>query len=167
MRHVRSISTAVALMLVATVGLTSLYAQNRVRRQPTKPPQMQEKEVTLTGKLVDLQCYMTGKYPTKDEAECARNCLRAGVPAALETDKGLVIVGMGYRGPGHALAQHAMATVELKGKLYEKQGVKYMDVASVKVTKPAPKAEAEEEQPEEPEQPEQPQEPEQPEPNEP
>ena len=148
MKHARFIGAAAAIAVAATLGLSSLFAQSREQT----PPQKQEtkgKEVTLVGKIVDLQCYMTGEYPTKDQAECARKCIRAGVPAALETDNGLVIVGMGHRGPGREIEKHAMATVELKGKLYEKHGVKYIDIASVKPAKPEPEEEEDWEWPEE------------------
>ncbi|HUU96423.1 MAG TPA: hypothetical protein VM487_11835 [Phycisphaerae bacterium] len=154
MQHARFIGAAAAIAVFATLGLSSLFAQSRGQT----PPQKQEtkgKEVTLVGKIVDLQCYMTGEYPTKDQAECARKCIRAGVPAALETDNGLVIVGMGQRGPGREIEKHAMATVELKGKLYEKHGVKYIDIASVKPAKPGPEEEGDWEEPEE-EEPDQP-----------
>jgi hypothetical protein len=166
MKHARFIGAAAAIAVATTLGLSSLFAQSRAQT----PPQKQEtkgKEVTLVGKIVDLQCYMTGEYPTKDQAECARKCIRAGVPAALETDNELVIVGMGHRGPAREIEKHAMATVELKGKLYEKHGVKYIDIVSVKAAEVAkPESEEEEEEdwqwPEEREEPEEPEEPESP-----
>jgi len=161
MKHARFIGAAAAVAVFATLGLSSLFAQNREQAAPQKQ-ETKGKEVTLVGKIVDLQCYMTGEYPTKDQAECARKCIRAGVPAALETDNGLVILGMGHRGPGREIEKHAMAMVELKGKLYEKHGVKYIDIVSVKATKvakPEPEEDwewPEEDEPEEPEDPERP-----------
>ena len=154
MKHARLIGAAAAIAVATTLGFSSLFAQSREQA----PPQKQEvkgKEVTLVGKIVDLQCYMTGEYPTKDQAECARKCIRAGVPVALETDSGLVIVGMGHRGPAHEIEKHALTTVELKGKLYEKHGVKYIDIASVKAAKPAkPEPKEEEDWPDEEDEPE-------------
>jgi hypothetical protein len=143
MRHARFIGTAAAVVAFAALGLSSLLAQSGGQTPPQKPD-TKAKEVTLVGKIVDLQCYMTGQYPTKDQAECARKCIRAGVPAALETDNGLVIVGMGYRGPGREIEKHAMATVELKGKLYERHGLKYIDIVTVKTASPKPEPEEEE-----------------------
>ncbi len=161
MKHARFIGAAAAVAVFATLGLSSLFAQNREQAAPQKQ-ETKGKEVTLVGKIVDLQCYMTGEYPTRDQAECARKCIRAGVPAALETENGLMILGMGHRGPGREIEKHAMATVELKGKLYEKHGVKYIDIVSVKATKvakPEPEEDwewPEEDEPEEPEDPERP-----------
>lgn len=153
MKRATLIGVAAAVAVFATLGLSSLFAQGLERTLPQKQ-ETKGKEVTLVGKIVDLQCYMTGEYATKDQAECVRKCIRAGVPVALETDKGLVIVGMGYQGPAREVEKHALAMVEVKGKLYEKHGVKYVDITSAKPTKPVP--EEEEDEPEEPEDPDRP-----------
>jgi hypothetical protein len=147
MKPTRLFAAAVATTVVVTVGLSSLFAQSRQQRTPPAKPEAQGKEITLTGKLVDLQCYMTGQYPTKNQVESTRKCIRAGVPAAVETSNGLVVVGMGHRGPARTLAKHGLSKVELTGRLYEKQGIKYIDVTSVKEAKPAqPELQEEEEE---------------------
>ena len=52
------------------------------------------------------------------------------VPAALETEEGLIVIGMGERGPSRTLIPLAFKKVEVKGKLYEKDGLQYLDMAS-------------------------------------
>jgi len=144
MKHSGLIGATAAVTVVAMLGLSTLFAQSRAPTAPKKQ-ETKAKEVTLIGKVVDLQCYMTEEYPTKDKVECARRCIRAGVPVALETETGLVIVGMGQRGPAKEVEKHALALVEVKGKLYEKHGIKYVDITSVKAAKPAePEPEPEE-----------------------
>ena len=69
MKHARLVGTALALALVTTLGLSSLFAQSRQRTPPEQPGTQQGKEMVLVGKLVDLQSYMTGQYPTKDQVE--------------------------------------------------------------------------------------------------
>ncbi len=98
---------------------------------------------TLTGKIVDLQCYMTGKHEGDDPVKCAAACIKNGVPVGLETKDGLVILGHGMTGAAKMLEPLAMQEVEVKGKLYEKGGVKYVDVLTV-VKKAEPPAPAEE-----------------------
>lgn len=93
------------------------------------------KEVTLTGRVVDLQCAMTGEYPSADHAKCTADCIRSGVPAGLETSDGIIILGQGRNGPGKTLVPLAFEQVQAKGKLYEKGGVRYLDVASVEKSK--------------------------------
>ncbi len=144
MGNVRIVGVVAAGVLVLVLGLSTLSAQN----QPPKPPghpEAQGKEVTLTGKLVDLYCFMTGDQPDKDPAKCTEMCLKKGVPAALETDDGLLLLGKGANGIGREAARHALRMVEVKGKLYQKHGLKYLDVASIKEAKKVESDEEEEE----------------------
>ena len=67
-----------------------------------------------------------------DEEKCVRDCLRNGVPAALDTDDGLVVLGKGTKGPKSTILTHAFKQIEVKGKLYEKNGLKYLDIESIK-----------------------------------
>lgn len=132
MTKTKWIAAATTFALVTTIGLSTLFAQERQRPRRHAPPSREApaREVTLSGTLVDLQCYMSGKFVGKSPEACARNCIRRGVPAALETNEGLVVLGMA-RGNAGKLAAHAMRTVDVTGTLYEKRGLKYLEVASV------------------------------------
>jgi hypothetical protein len=162
MTKTRWLAAAATVAFVTAVGLSTLYAQERQRTKSGTPPAQtaEAKEVTLSGKLVDLQCYMSGKFVGKSLEACSRACIRRGVPAALETNDGLVVLGMA-KGASARLATHAMDAVEVTGKLYEKRGLKYLDVTSVqklKSLRPKPGEEdaADEPKPEPEEAPEEP-----------
>ena len=58
--------------------------------------------------------------------------IRLAVPAALETPTGLVVLGQGTAGAGKTLIPLAFQDVEVQGKLYEKGGVRYLDITSAK-----------------------------------
>jgi hypothetical protein len=134
MGRVRTVAAVAAGVLVFALGLSTLLAQNEPSR-PRGQRAMQGKEVTFTGKIVDLHCFMTGSQPDKDAARGTERCLREGVPAALEMDNGIVLLGKGTRGIGREVARHALGMVEVTGKLYEKHGLKYVDVTSLKEVK--------------------------------
>jgi hypothetical protein len=97
---------------------------------------VQAEDLTAVGTLVDLQSYMTGKVPRKDPTKWSRECIRRGVPAALETDGELIVLGMAKGRPAE-LAEYATKTVRVRGKLYEKGGVKYLEVVGIRVAKPS------------------------------
>jgi len=92
-----------------------------------RPP----REVTLTGRVVSVHAFMTGEYSSPDQAKSTGDNIRAGVPAALETSAGLILLGQGTTGVGKTLIPLAFQEVEVHGKQYEKGGVKYIDIASV------------------------------------
>jgi hypothetical protein len=141
MNRNRSAFLAVAAVAAALILTSALTAGERAEKRPGF------REATLTGKVVDLHCYMTGRFPSTDAVKCTRECLMVGVPAALETEDGLVMIGKGPKGAGREVAPFALQNVELKGKLYERRGVRYIDFASVKAAQKLPPVEP----PEEPE----------------
>ena len=59
----------------------------------------------------------------------------------METEKGLIVIGMGERGPSRTLIPLALKKVEVKGKLYEKDGLQYLDMASATLVQEKNKAE--------------------------
>ncbi|MCK4659011.1 MAG: hypothetical protein KAV82_05765 [Phycisphaerae bacterium] len=145
MKYQRVVAIAVVAVSAATILASALYAGDK---QGKKPAPKQDKksaprEVTLTGKVVDLHCYMTERFPSADAVKCTRECIRVGVPAALETDDGLIIIGKGLKGPARDIAPLALQNVELKGKLYERHGLRYIDIISAKVVKKTPPVEEE------------------------
>ena len=144
MKFFRSRPMIVTAAFVAVVFASTLLAGGRPKASP-KP-----EDVTLVGLVVDLQTYMTEKCPNDDFAKCTRDNIRGGVAAALETDDGLIMVGMGDKGPARLLVPLAYQTAEVTGKLYDREGFLYLDMSAAKVYK----EEAEEEAHEQPQQPE-------------
>lgn len=121
------------------------------RPMPAKPQVVAERpprEVTMTGRVVSLHAFMTGQNSSPDQAKSAADNIRAGVPAALDTPTGLILLGQGTTGVGRTLVPLAFHEVEVHGKLYEKGGLKYIDIASVEAVE-VEEEEEEEEAPEE------------------
>ncbi len=91
-------------------------------------------EVTLTGEVLDLHCYMlhpeTGHGP--DHAKCANSCIDRGLPAGFLSDgKVYVLLGPGHDSPAKVVAGHAGQPVTLTGKLVEHGGMAAIQVKSV------------------------------------
>lgn len=74
--------------------------------------------VTLTGEIVDTKCYLGVMNPGAGRLhkDCARNCLRGGIPA------GLVAGGKLYFLEGRDFSGHAGLRVTLKGRALERAG---------------------------------------------
>jgi len=101
---------------------------------PARSPAVAERpprEVTMTGRVVSVHAFMTGQPASPDQAKSTADNLRSGVPAALDTPTGLILLGQGATGVGRTLIPLAFQEVEVHGKLYEKGGLKYIDIASV------------------------------------
>lgn len=129
MKNLRTLAALAFAVAAVIAGASSLRAGGE-RKKPVKP-----EDVTLVGTIVDLQSLMTGKFTGTDPVRATQDCIRQGVPAALETEDGLIVIGMGERGPSRTLIPLALKKVEVKGKLYDKDGLQYLDMASATLVK--------------------------------
>lgn len=118
----------VSAVTVAVVFLNPLMAEPQAAKREKKVEQ--GREMTFVGKIVDLQNFMNGKYPSDDKAKCTADALKAGVPAAIDTPSGLVVIGQAGNSPSKTLIPLAFTRAKVSGKYYEKNGLKYIDIAS-------------------------------------
>jgi hypothetical protein len=111
MLHVRSRRLAVvsAALLVAGVAVGNFVSADEKASKGA--------DKVMTGQLVDSRCYVKMGATDGDHAECAVQCLKDGIPAALVTESGemyyIVAPAMGF-------AEYANRTVRLTGKANEK-----------------------------------------------
>ena len=120
---------------VLCTALVSTIVVAVITAGPGPKGQKKPRDVTVTGKVVDLHSYMTGKFASGDPMRSTRACIQAGVAAALETADGLIIVGQGLKGPRKTLARLAYQRAELKGRLYKRGGLRYIDMSDAKLAK--------------------------------
>ena len=127
MRSVRLHGSVVVIVVTCLVGASTLVARGG-RDRPPKP-----QEVTLTGTITDLHSYVT------DETQPARNAqrlIRSGIPAILDTKAGPVLLGGVSKQYRKDLLKLVHEDVEVEGELYEKRGLRYLDVASLDLWSP-------------------------------
>ncbi len=126
----RIFGNRLGLALALCLAFGTIVASTLSGASGSKAKSYAPRDVTLIGKVVDLHSYMTGKAGSNDMARWTQMAIRSGVPAALETEDGLILIGQGEKGPTRTILPFAFKPVELRGKLYEKDGVVYIDVVS-------------------------------------
>ena len=92
-------------------------------------------EVTWTGEVVDLACYINQGARGSDHAGCAKSCVKNGQPMGLLTDDGtLVLLAADHKNgkPYEALKDMAGDKAEVSGSLAEKDGMKVVTVTGSK-----------------------------------
>jgi hypothetical protein len=119
--RVRSLAIAIAIVAaLAVAGATGA----------------QEKEVTLTGEIVDLQCYLTkhgGEGRGADHAGCANACIGRGVAAGFLAKDGTLYVLFDAKmiSPKDAIAGLAGKRVTITAAPLERDGVKALRLLRV------------------------------------
>jgi hypothetical protein len=90
-------------------------------------------DLTLSGEVVDLHCYLTRGARGTEHAGCANACLSRGVTAGFRAEDGRLFVLLAERpvSAKETLAGLAGARVTLKGALVERDGMKALQVKSV------------------------------------
>lgn len=96
------------------------------------------KDVTLTGELIDMACFMAHEGRGKKHAKCAQQCVLGGAPVGLLTGDGKVYLLVEDHSTPKAKKPYAQAkelvaeTVTIMGHAYERGGVQAIVVESVK-----------------------------------
>ncbi len=95
-----------------------------------------EEEVTLEGEPVDIQCYLGGQRGA-GHAACARSCAEKGLPIGFVTkgndgkEQMYLVMGGNHKSAKDYMAKHMGKTVQAKGKVVEKDGLKILTVSKV------------------------------------
>ncbi len=102
------------LMLFALLGMlvSVSYAHEHAGMSGGKG-----KEVTVTGTLVDVNCYLKDGHTGDNHdsmKKCGRDCLKDGLPAGVLVDKKLYIVVF----PGSVFMDFVGKQVEISGDVY-------------------------------------------------
>lgn len=95
----------------------------------------QDKETTVKGELLDMDCYIASGAHGNDHKSCADMCVKGGAPMGVLTTDGkvyLLVSGHNKKEPYEELKKHAGEEVTVTGKLTEKDGIKGIVVSDVK-----------------------------------
>jgi hypothetical protein len=80
-------------------------------------------EVTVTGEIVDMACYVDHNATGPKHADCARKCISSGLPVGIKGEDGKTYLLIGDHKPiNNELASLAAQTVTVKGKLVSRDG---------------------------------------------
>jgi hypothetical protein len=96
---------------------------------------VRDKKVSIKGEIVDTGCYMARGAHGEKHKECAVKCASNGMPIAILTDKGKLVLLTPNHDDADAFdkaKELAGANVEVSGMLMEKGGITAIDITSIK-----------------------------------
>jgi len=96
------------------------------------------KKVSLTGEIVDMQCYTSSAAHGEDHKECATGCIKGGAPVGLLDKDGkvfLLVKNEKDAGDYSRLVDYASQTVTITGTLYNRGGINSVVVGTVQAAK--------------------------------
>jgi hypothetical protein len=120
---------AAAILISATV--TGLLIKWSERRHSSVAG---AQEILVTGEVLDMTCYIASNLSGPDHAECARVCIRNGLPVGIKAQDGKVYLLTGE--PGHSvnaeLADYAAKIVTIKGRQTVRDGFAQLQVEEIR-----------------------------------
>jgi len=120
-----------AAVIVISASVTALLMKwSEGRNRPIAGAQ----EILVTGEVLDMTCYIAYNLSGPDHAECARVCIRNGLPVGIKAQDGKVYLLTGE--PGHSvnaeLADYAAKIVTIKGKQTMRDGFAQLQVEEIR-----------------------------------
>ena len=125
----RVLQLAAAIFISASVTLLLMKWSERRHRSVAGA-----QEILVTGEVLDMTCYIAYNLSGPDHAECARVCIRNGLPVGIKAQDGKVYLLTGE--PGHSvnaeLADYAAKIVTIKGKQSIRNGFTQLQVEEIR-----------------------------------
>ena len=95
----------------------------------------QDKSATVSGEVVDMNCYMASEAKGDGHKSCALGCIKNGGPMGVLTSDGKLYLLLEDHSKKDAYAEakkHAGEQITVTGTLAEKDGIKSISVSEVK-----------------------------------
>jgi len=122
------INPMIALMVIFSMAMFSFVGINDNNERLAE-------EVTITGEVLDMNCYMSGEKHGMAHQKCAQGCLSGGAPMGLLTKdkKVYLLTKNNAKADAYTTLQgKAAEEVTVTGTLHERGGVAAIVVSSVK-----------------------------------
>lgn len=91
--------------------------------------------VTVTGEVLDMACYLDHGAHGAKHASCANKCIASGLPVGLKSADGTVYLLIGEHKPiNEELASSGGKTITVQGKLVTRDGINLLENVEVSKT---------------------------------
>jgi hypothetical protein len=119
-----------AAAIVILGGITAVWLN---LSQRGRHPLVQGQEIVVKGEVLDMTCYIAHNLSGPQHAECAKTCIRKGLPVGIKGEDGKTYLLVGKTQPVNAeLADYAAKTVTIRGKETMRDGFAQLEVEEIR-----------------------------------
>jgi hypothetical protein len=116
-----------ACMLIIFISSVNVNGNGHSHNHSHKP-EKKSNEVTITGEILDLACYLDHGARGEGHAKCARKCIKSGLPVGIKAEDGKTYLLIGeHKIINKTLAPHAAKTITIRGKLVSRDGINLIE----------------------------------------
>lgn len=117
---------------VAVIGAGLITMWSAQAAEEHKHAEKAGSDVTVTGEVLDMACYIDHGASGEKHAGCAKMCIESGLPVGIKATDGKTYLLIGEHKPiNKELAEHAAKTITVKGKLVERDGFRMIANAEI------------------------------------
>lgn len=130
----RFVAVAVAAVTVGLVAAWTVQAaeEEHEHGEKHKHADQEKKEVTVTGEVLDMACYLDHGASGPKHADCAKTCISSGLPVGIKGNDGKTYLIIGEHKPMNAqLAEYAAKTITVRGKAVSRDGFNMIENAEI------------------------------------
>ena len=120
----------VAAAIVILAGITAVWLNLSQRGRHAL---VQGQEIVVKGEVLDMTCYIAHNLSGPQHAECAKTCIRKGLPVGIKGEDGKIYLLVGEKRSLNAeLADYAAKTVTIRGKETMRDGFALLQVEEIR-----------------------------------
>lgn len=114
---------SVALLLTVPIDAHEKHSHNDAHKAPLQKTS-EVGNVTVTGEVIDLVCYLDHAATGPKHADCAKTCIEGGLPVGLKGKDGTTYILVGeHKAMNKTLAPYAAKTITVRGKHVSRDGI--------------------------------------------
>ncbi len=118
--------------LISVAAAAAFFASSAVAHDEKHEGSAATDEITVTGEVVDMVCYIDHGGSGAEHADCAKECIRMGLPVGIKATDGKTYLLVGEHKPLNAtLAPLAAKTITVKGKAVSRDGFNMIENAEI------------------------------------
>ena len=123
--------TLQSILALATVSALTTFAFAHEGEKHDKA-RSEAKEITVTGEVLDMACYIDHGATGDKHADCAKKCIIMGLPVGIKGEDGKTYLLIGDHKPlNKQLADSAAKTITVRGKFTSRDGFNMIENAEV------------------------------------
>ena len=120
----------VAAAMIILAGVTAVWLN---LSQRGRHPLVQGQEIVVKGEVLDMTCYIAHNLSGPQHAQCARDCIRKGLPVGIKGEDGKTYLLVGKKQAVNAeLADYAAKTVTIRGRETMRDGFALLQVEEIR-----------------------------------
>jgi hypothetical protein len=125
----------ILISILITTALAAFPVMAHEGEEHAQDAKATGEEVTVSGEVVDMVCYIDHGATGAKHADCAQTCIKMGLPVGIKAEDGKTYLLIGEHKPLNSeLAPLAAKTIKVKGKLVSRDGFSMIENAEI-VTK--------------------------------